>query len=678
VRFAERLQSINNLKICKTVSFAKTLKIIPEKIIYRTSYKKKHRKRRQIMHFNPTKGFCDNIKLLFLRLQLVEPKNDVYTNLSTSPTTPQLDVLSLGGKFIPFPAHDAPDKQILNNYLRFERLLKLRSYFKSDNMPKSTDNILPALKIKSNWTPTFPPDDPFMTDLLTLKYEVCNAIDNLPTLYKHKSKTLSSIKHLRNNNTIRITLADKNLGFCVLDKSHYEQLCLAHLNNITQYKLLEESVEDTLQSIKTNILNSKKMITKDAADLIKYLIYEINLSKIPYFYVLPKIHKKGTLKGRPISAAHTSPTTAISKILQHYLSRILKQIPKTEKYILKNTFELVESIKNIEPEKLKDAYLIVFDIDSLYPNLNLQSFSTLLDQYEDSLYLRNLIYYLNINNVVQFNGKAYHQISGIPMGGNASVEIANLQLHHSLDTKLTSNLKESIILYRRFIDDGFIITTKPEQAITLVKSLLATEKLSLNEDIQISRYNVNFLDIYISKRDGYLTTSIYQKPMNNFLYLPFSSAHPIKTLTGWIKGELIRYKRYTTRREDYETTALLFYNRLLDRCYPRFILDPIFCKNNFTVTTQTTKTDAISLVLPYGKRDLSSIVQAVHKHNDIMFKYTGMAIRTTWSTAKNLSSYLTSSNFDNSPPHGIPPVGGPHACPGTHPKPPTSLIDTSH
>jgi hypothetical protein len=79
------------------------------------------------MHFNPAKGFCDNIRLLFLRLQLVEPKNDVYTNLSTSPTTPQLDVLSLGGKFIPFPAHDAPDKQILNNYIRFERLLKLRS-----------------------------------------------------------------------------------------------------------------------------------------------------------------------------------------------------------------------------------------------------------------------------------------------------------------------------------------------------------------------------------------------------------------------------------------------------------------------------------------------------------------------------------------------------------------------
>jgi hypothetical protein len=176
--------------------------------------------------------------------------------------------------------------------------------------------------------------------------------------------------------------------------------------------------------------------------------------------------------------------------------------------------------------------------------------------------------------------------------------------------------------------------------ITKIRNLLKVVGISLNEDIQTSFYAVNFLDIYIFKKENRLMTSLYQKPMNNFLYLPFSSMHPTSTLTGWIKGELIRMQRYTSLRTDYNASKALFYCRLLARCYPKFILDPIFSRINFTLIPKIDKPEALSLILPYGKRNLSSLTTVIKKHSDKFIVSTGFKLRTTWSTDRSISAQL--------------------------------------
>jgi hypothetical protein len=108
--------------------------------------------------------------------------------------------------------------------------------------------------------------------------------------------------------------------------------------------------------------------SENVQTLIDYVEHEVNKSTIPSFYILPKIHKQGTLKGRPITAAHSAPTTSISKILLHYLLEIYKEIPPTDISILKNTAELVYILKDIPLSKIKKYYLVVIDIESLYPN----------------------------------------------------------------------------------------------------------------------------------------------------------------------------------------------------------------------------------------------------------------------------------------------------------------------
>jgi hypothetical protein len=227
------------------------------------------------------------------------------------------------------------------------------------------------------------------------------------------------------------------------------------------------------------------------------------------------------------------------------------------------------------------------------------------------------------------------------MGDNSSVEIANYYLHHLLDLKIITQCSKDIILYRRFIDDGFIITREPKDVIKVITSLLNTIGLKLNDDIQINPKIVNFLDIYISRNRYKVITSLYQKKMNNFLYLPFSSNHPRHTLTGWITGELIRIRRCSTLRKDFEISKLIFYDRLIKRCYPRFILDPVFSKTNFTASTIIkTKQEAISLVLPYGIRDLTPIKSVIKKFKHLFLRHIGLELRVTWSVSHSLSIAL--------------------------------------
>ena len=73
---------------------------------------------------------------------------------------------------------------------------------------------------------------------------------------------------------------------------------------------------------------------------------------------------------------------------------------------------------------------------------------------------------------------------------------------------------------------------------------------------------------------------MFQKPLNQYHYIPQFSNHPAHNLTGFIKGELIRYRRLSTLDNDYSFIKSKFYERLLKRGYTKNILNPIFFDQN--------------------------------------------------------------------------------------------------
>ena len=132
-----------------------------------------------------------------------------------------------------------------------------------------------------------------------------------------------------------------------------------------------------------------------------------------------------------------------------------------------------------------------------------------------------------------------------------------------------------IIILRRYIDDMLLIWQPGEHSFSEFLQFLSHQTGITWIPEQLS-YSVDFLDLTICNDSGTLVTKTYQKPLNLYLYTPFSSSHPPHTLTGLIKGSLLKYKEQNSNLSDFSAICQLFYDRLVARGYFPRTLDTIF------------------------------------------------------------------------------------------------------
>lgn len=82
--------------------------------------------------------------------------------------------------------------------------------------------------------------------------------------------------------------------------------------------------------------------------------------RIPRFYCLPKIHKPGFI---PIASNINAPTYNVAK----WLCKRFSELESFDTFSIKNSFELVECMKNISLDN--DEILVSFDITAYYPSV---------------------------------------------------------------------------------------------------------------------------------------------------------------------------------------------------------------------------------------------------------------------------------------------------------------------
>ena len=122
----------------------------------------------------------------------------------------------------------------------------------------------------------------------------------------------------------------------------------------------------------------------------------------------------------------------------------------------------------------------------------------------------------------------------------------------------------TIIFYKRYIDDIFLVFKGDEQQLLATLQHLNTILNGISLTHNYSQSHVDFLDITIFKdynkpanidirspsyRFGYRT---FQKQLNKYLYLPKQSIHPASTITGFIHGELLRYRKTNSNTSDFK------------------------------------------------------------------------------------------------------------------------------
>ena len=187
------------------------------------------------------------------------------------------------------------------------------------------------------------------------------------------------------------------------------------------------------------------------------------------------------------------------------------------------------------------------------------------------------------NNIFRFGDTNWRQISGTGMGISPAPHWATIfyALHENV---IVPKWKKYLFFFRRFIDDIFGIWLQDPDPI-------------VNEDMwnafqaDLQKWHglewiccnpsstVNFMDLTISiSGDGTISTSLYEKEQNLYLYLPPHSSHPKGVNKSLINGQILRIRRLCSSQSDADSFIARFLSRLLDRGHAEEDLQPLFSR----------------------------------------------------------------------------------------------------
>ena len=488
-------------------------------------------------------------------------------------------LLGLNLKFIPTPSITKKRSNIAwkDSLHQLARQLKLRIQFQ--DIDKTSYNRTLYVPNPS-YVPTakLPPDIErwFFTAMGSSPLVSSRRRYNLSRSLRKLLSSLTASSHLK------IVATDKNLGPAVLLRSQYIQLGLIHLSTTPDSYVSVQNVD--LDAIRIQIRRFHRRLLLDfPKDLkeSKIIVHDLHSSRCSLFHILPKLHKrdshgKWTGAVRPIVSSICSPTYGLSKWLDFYLRPYLR---KTSTF-LRDSPSLIKMLRSTPINA--DTLFLTLDAQSLYtsipPFAAMQVISTMTKDHPKHAYFVQALDLIFRNNYFAFGHSYWKQTKGLAMGTPCAPTVASLYLAFYEEKFIVSSRlwRTNIRLFRRYIDDLLVVWQPSDDcSIQELLSLLALQP-GITWIPEPPSFTTTFLDLTLLNQNGSLVTRTYQKPLNLYLYTPFSSSHPPHTLTGLIKGTLLKYKMQNTLPSDFLAIANLFFRRLVARGYYPSTLKTIF------------------------------------------------------------------------------------------------------
>ena len=413
--------------------------------------------------------------------------------------------------------------------------------------------------------------------------------DNLPTICERTTDNLTrqqrtALANLKKQQqTVTIKPADKNLGIVLMNTDDYIQQCMKQLSDKTTYRLATEyPITEIQRQLTHTLIAFKHEILTFNKRLYTHLTNEPKTPRIPQFYGIPKVHKKYTHLPpvRPIVSQTLSPLTPTARLIDHILQPLAQSYPD----YLHNSTSLSLTLQDLHVPD--DAILVTIDVISLYPSIpQTECLDTIYNEmckhphllaFDPRLIIRLL--HTNINyNYFTFADLTFQQTKGTAMGAAFSPTIANIYMSTILRDFLRTQTTQPLII-TRYIDDILMIWTDTTEELNNFLTNLNSFHNNLNFTHEHSYLTIDFLDLTIYKGTHFpytnlLDTKTFQKPQNLYQYLHFSSAHPKNIYKAIIIGECIRYARTNTTTETYTATVHMFKQRLHKRNYPEKLIN---------------------------------------------------------------------------------------------------------
>ena len=265
------------------------------------------------------------------------------------------------------------------------------------------------------------------------------------------------------NTDIVIKPVDKGGAIVIQDKTKYIAECQCQLSNETHYQKLDH---DPTTELNNKILKTLKTTVnlEDITEEEELYLFRDN-PRTSNFYTLPKIYKKNN-PGRPI----VNSIGSITERLSEYVDENIKSLAKLVPLYIKDTTHFITLINDITVEE-KDL-LVTIDVSSLYTNIiheeGLEGMRSWMIENNISQQGAQFIKILGTlvlkNNYFEFNGEIYLQQQGTAMGTRMAPNYAIIFMH-KIETELLNKSRLKPKVFRRFIDDIFLIWPHGEDTL---------------------------------------------------------------------------------------------------------------------------------------------------------------------------------------------------------------------
>ncbi|KAJ1115184.1 hypothetical protein NDU88_003410 [Pleurodeles waltl] len=359
----------------------------------------------------------------------------------------------------------------------------------------------------------------------------------------------------------------------------YRDECERLLGNTRHYKRMSRDPTIDVQEEITFLVSKGKennwITDHEASDLIQ------TNPKIPYFYILPKVHKeKIPPPGRPIVSRIGSALEPLSKFVDFFRQPLVKRIPT----YLKDTTHVLLLLESITFDKSKEL-LITLDVESLYTNIpqeaTLEVISNLLDIHMGESqtppgFILDLAHLALTRNYFKFEDSFFLQTQGTSMGSIFAPSLACLYVDHiERHTILHEDnpYQDQIKLWKRYIDDVLLIWTGSKEEAQAFAVWLNGANPFLTFTMNIGDKKLPFLDLLIYEQDGGLATEVYYKPTDCNNLLQYQSFHPRALRDDLPVGQFLRLRRNCSSVTDYRKHADKLSTKLHTKDYPPHLVN---------------------------------------------------------------------------------------------------------
>ena len=529
---------------------------------------------------------------------MIRPTNMAFHNLCKTQQIPSFikNFLGLGLKFCPNPRtssslFDLDISRLSEDYHRY-------IFFRAGEVESDFDK--PTLYVPTHGLGG-PIDDKYYHRLdnfvsaLDLRFQKKKSLINLTY------RQVKAQQWLLDNPSVTVLNADKNLGPITMDREDYIRHAYAdHLHDNRRLPGLESTF--TIHDVQTRInnfceiWNTRNVLT----DMDARWIRQHTTSKPAYFYLLAKIHKQ-PLKTRPIVSYSGSVCYGLSKWLDVELKKLLPHLP----YVAPSSFSVVSELR--EQTLPPSTRLLTMDATAMYTNIHLGHALPVLSHFlyetprgrqivqDCKICPAAIITALDIvmnNNVFSFGDTSWLQTAGTAMGTPPAPTWATIYFC-IWEIVIIPEFPE-LVYYRRYIDDGFgawvpnpLVDNTARLALFCRRMQsfgLAHEFFLTNPTLHPLQWTFSelaptavFLDLFISiDSNGCISTKIYEKDLNLYLYIPPHSCHSKGVIKGVIFGMVHRARTLCTHATDRISFLSNCYHRLIARGYTSAIIRPLF------------------------------------------------------------------------------------------------------